>query len=546
LFGGGGGSRTFASLLEGMLVMSSISFNPNGFYDAVEDCILSENGAYSLPSGHSLVTKYVSWHDDIEQAIKDSSRSCASACYSISLNTISIDDTYHKLSVFCESQGIKAPKPSILISTEGAVKRLLNASWWESHIRKVYVRLAESNELSCNAVNLRSSIYLSFPALTYFKERRQRNREMLEKMIAENELGEQVFLSDLADSSVSNPVNRRNELMCRLAGFEAYADKHNHIAVFLTLTCPSRMHASLNSSGRSNPKYDGISPKEANDYLVDVFARVRAKLERDGIIRYGFRVAEPHHDATPHWHLLLWGTPEDIKSLIDVFRDYYLQDSPNEKGAEKYRVKVEYIDKTKGSAVGYIAKYISKNIDGHGIDADLYGENASSSSERIGAWASIWGIRQFQQVGGPSVEVWRELRKIQKLPANCDAIKQQWLAADSGDWCAFIESMGGINCLRKNSPVTVSRIWNDKLNAFGDPVGWLVDGLHTSGLFIKTRFHEWTLKGTYISDSLCSKVSAGRDASYASAHPSTYFAPWSSVNNCTVSDLTLPLRLTPI
>jgi len=184
---------------------------------------------------------------------------------------------------------------------------------------------------------------------------------MLEKMVAENELGEQVFLSDLADSSVSNPVNRRNELMCRLAGFEAYADKHSHIAVFLTLTCPSRMHASLNSSGKSNPKYDGTSPKQANDYLVDVFARVRAKLERDGIIRYGFRVAEPHHDGTPHWHLLLWGTPKDIKALIDVFRDYYLQDSPNEKGAEKYRVKVEYIDKTKGSAVGYIAKYISKN-----------------------------------------------------------------------------------------------------------------------------------------------------------------------------------------
>jgi len=521
------------------------TFFPNG-----TNTTHAENSKFLDNSGHNLVTNHISWYDDIEQAIKDSSRSCASACHSISLNFISVDDTYRKLSSFCESQGIKAPKPSFLISTKGAVKRLLNSSWWESHIRKVYIRLAESNELSCNAVNLRSSIYLSFPALTYFKERRQRNREMLEKMVAENELGEQVFLSDLADSSVSNPVNRRNELMCRLAGFEAYAGKHNHIAVFLTLTCPSRMHASLNSSGKSNPKYDGTSPKQANDYLVDVFARVRAKLERDGIIRYGFRVAEPHHDGTPHWHLLLWGTPKDIKALIDVFRDYYLQDSPNEKGAEKYRVKVEYIDKTKGSAVGYIAKYISKNIDGHGIDSDLYGEDASSSSERIGAWATIWNIRQFQQVGGPSVEVWRELRKIQKLPDTCNAIKQQWLAADSGDWCAFVESMGGINCLRKNSPVIISRVWNDKLNDFGDPIGWFVDGLRAAGSFIKTRLHEWTLKDTSISnknDPLGGKIGVGEYASYASSRPDSDFsAPWSSVNNCTVENCLLPLRLTPI
>jgi len=96
--------------------MPNISFNPNSFSDAVENCILSENSSFFHPTGHNLVTEYISWYDDIEQAIKDSSRSLASACYSISLNTVSLDDTYHKLSSFCESQGIKAPKPSFLIS----------------------------------------------------------------------------------------------------------------------------------------------------------------------------------------------------------------------------------------------------------------------------------------------------------------------------------------------------------------------------------------------------------------------------------------------
>lgn len=46
------------------------------------------------------------------------------------------------------------------------------------------------------------------------------------------------------------------------------------------------------------------------------------------------------------------------------------------------------------------------------MDADLYGQEAASSAARITAWASLSDIRKFQQIGGPSVTVWRELRRL--------------------------------------------------------------------------------------------------------------------------------------
>ena len=163
---------------------------------------------------------------------------------------------------------------------------------------------------------------------------------------------------------------------------------------------------------------------------------------------FGFRIAEPHHDGTPHWHLLLFFAPDRVSEAEGIFRHYAMQEDTHEAGAKKYRCEIVRIDPAKGSATGYIAKYVSKNIDGYGVATELddeTGHHIIETATRVEAWASTWGIRQFQQIGSASVTVWRELRRLREPleTASLGELEQIRLACDTGDWARFVQLLGG-------------------------------------------------------------------------------------------------------
>ncbi|WP_233177257.1 replication endonuclease, partial [Enterobacter hormaechei] len=121
-------------------------------------------------------------------------------------------------------------------------------------------------------------------------------------------------MEEVVNASSSNPAHRRNEMMACVKGLELIAEMRGECAVFYTITCPSRFHATLNN-GRPNPKWTSETVRQSSNYLVETFAAFRKAMHKAGMRWYGVRVAEPHHDGTVHWHLLCFMRKKERRAI---------------------------------------------------------------------------------------------------------------------------------------------------------------------------------------------------------------------------------------
>ena len=467
--------------------------------------------------------------------------------------------------------------------------RLLCEKWWLRKLRKVHRQKHEEIAIACGVVHSGTQCYVSNDTYKYFERRQQESLKVLGDMVAYNEESDQeVPLLSLIEKSVSNPKIRRHELMTRMRGCEDFAKEQDHVGLFITLTAPSKCHptSSRKLKGEksiiANPKYNGVTPDETNRYLNNVFARIRSALDKLNIKPYGFRVVEPHEDETPHQHYMLFCTDKQKQTIIDMFYHYGLQIDGNEAGAKKHRVTVVKMDPKKGSATGYIAKYISKNIDGYQTDGkeigeDNYGNSAAEAAKRITAWRKCWGIRAFQAFGQPSVSIWRELRKFNSEDAGqwreklntektgtynshviawlnhtrpvkaCenDEIEKCRFWADTGKWDKFIQEMGGVNTKRDHRPVWLLKPNEPVINRYNEAVPHKAIGVESITGSIITSDKTWTLhrKGESPKRIALDALKAARSgaSSFDSALSAAGTAqPWSAVNNCTDSTLEQP------
>ena len=463
------------------------------------------------------------------------------------------DAMREKMAGMVEQWGITPPPEQI--EDGPAIARMTDPLWIRRKMRAIHARTVEKAAIDLGMVNRARQPYVSDETVSRRAQQIERAREMLEATIARNEDGDEFTLAELAAKGTANKSIRRAELMTRIAGFERIARDMDHAGVFLTITCPSRMHKwATRRQGAGvieNPRFDGTTPREAQKYLARVWARIRAKLNRDGVGVYGFRIAEPNHDGTPHWHLLLFVEQDRAQELQAVCRRYALADSPDERGAAEHRIKWVEIDWTRGSAAGYIAKYVAKNIDGYRVEKDLIGNDAIETSQRVEAWATTWGIRQFQQIGGAPVGVWRELRRVEVMPAAAPDFMRQAHAAvnriadtEAGEvksvaWDHYTTAQGGVFCGR-NHRIRLAKQRPCGLNRYGEQRAMTPYGVKTETVEKHTpywmahlpgaagcmsRVVEWEFESTRHKWEILGRNREQREGEA--------FAPWTCVNNCT-------------
>lgn len=415
--------------------------------------------------------------------------------------------------------------------------RCCSWEWWLRRARRLQAVAMESYARRRGFVHAQGDAYIS--NFSYRRRQRQleRNARALESRMAESSDGMECLLSDLAAMGLANPENRFAEMVTRARGFEEVAIGRGHCAEFWTMTTPSRFHrktAKKQEGGGvlvlDNDKWQvqQLNAKEGQQWLCKRWSLMRAAFERAGIRFYGTRVAEPHHDGTPHWHLVLHFHPEEVARAREIAWHYMFADDGTEWGAVDHRFDIKAHDPAKGSAVAYLLKYLFKNmpgLDGKGAKMDeVEALLIEAGAERVAAWAATWGIRQFQFVGGPSVTVWRELRRVMNQQAEAvqgdlfdgmPQVRQAAEAADAGSWCAFVEAMGGPTLPRKARPIkpgywhrdTVSPVTGGTIPArettrYGEKtrgrlLGLVAVKLGEFGAFMErvtTRLHDWVIR----------------------------------------------------
>ncbi|MGX5664210.1 replication endonuclease [Diaphorobacter nitroreducens] len=474
--------------------------------------------------------------------------------------------------------GITEDKP---ITGEPAILRAQDPAWWRRRLRVHVARVVEAGAVGLGQVHKGRGGYVSGEGLQRRQAQMKRNAEALGRTLYRNEAGQVFTLQELAALGTANPIIRGGELMTRIRGAEEYADARAHVGLFVTLTLPSRFHpVKLGSGGRPVPNkkfVPGTTPRDGQLWLRDMWAKTRAALARRGVKMYGLRVAEPHHDATPHWHALIWA--EDEAGALEIekqVRRYWLSDDGQERGAAENRINVKRM--VKGGAAGYVAKYIAKSVghlalaehmdvvEGQQIVMDFGPTDQRNLQEtgqgyrRVDAWAATWGIRQFQTIGMPSVTVWRELRRVTgdqlelfAREGDRDTVRAYQACHRHGDlradWRLFMEAMGGHALPRGRWHLrTAHRTPEDgQVNKYGEEVkvGRIV-GLRAQrgrmcGRWLVSRRIAWAPvigEDTHAAHAVDSEDAAGQAQGHSSATQGAQARAalpraWTGFNNCT-------------
>ncbi|WP_017191175.1 replication endonuclease [Vibrio harveyi] len=394
------------------------------------------------------------------------------------------------------------------IILECAIRRCIDPKYLVRKLKRLRKQYIEHAQVTLGNVGKKQgqTHYVSRLTLSNFKQKIRESEEFMQNMVViSHETMQEFNLAEVASRTTANLENRRIELVVRSRGDEERAIDMGYEGVFITWTLPSKYH-------RNSHKWNGCTVKEAHQNLMEQWKLARAHFAKVGLPWFGLRVAEPHKDGTPHLHAFVYCPAERKEELMRICAAIARSEDADElvtKQQCKARFHAKPCDPAKGSATGYIIKYISKNINGSHMPEG----NASDIAVSVRAWASAWGIKQFSQSGSPSVGMWRQLRRADKSDVSFDEdLMNLHDHADNSRWKEFSQHIGDLRLA-----------YEEQMNQYGETTKRVI-GLEWLGQVIQTCSERFSIvRASEVDAWKCSRSEGNQGADAPS---------WSTENKC--------------
>lgn len=279
-------------------------------------------------------------------------------------------------------------------------------------LRKAFRQANETAALCLKKVGKRAENYVSDLTLLHRKHQLNAQNAWIKQTYCQSDSKTIPLIQ-----CIRSPYEKFCEMYALIQGLDKYYTQKGYIAVMVTITLPARFHP--NPSFGTN-RWDGSSPIAAHASFTENWALCRTALSDAEIDIHGLKVTEAHTDGCPHYHILFFVEPGKYERLVEIINEYFAHSSS--------AVDFKLIDRSKGSAAGYMLKYLMKNISGTNVGEML----EQSTTDRNDAFRSTWGIRAFQFFGilHGKVTLWRELRRLETQPNDEEHLaKSLWRAA---------------------------------------------------------------------------------------------------------------------
>jgi hypothetical protein len=311
--------------------------------------------------------------------------------------------------------GLACTLPTINLPTgikSSKLNKLKCERWWFRKLNKKINQQRELLKIAIGVVCFKNQPFSSNDAVNAYNRKLIAEKKYLSSIyFICNKTGERICVADLKSSD----QRRFAEFLVTAKGIEKRAKSKGLVASLVTFTLPSEYHPNPIDEDSSN--WHGFSPKEGYDKLNCITNKLNKMLHRaniyDGHSYYSIRAVEPHHDATPHFHILIFYKPECKDTIKNAIRYQFCDESFNDESKAYSWID---IDENKSSPIHYLCKHFT------------YTDASDKNTEniRVSANKYLWNIKNYEFTGLPrgAKSLWKELRK-NKSDVNLNAIEKE-------------------------------------------------------------------------------------------------------------------------